>query len=157
MQWGYCKRGDGRYRTWVEGVVMVGGKHSLDPPCAPHLWGQSPALGDPPCAPRALGQNLEWPRPNQLIWSWLQQALPVCQHFLQCQCSPCSSSSLKGGPCLVGVWDPSRARRVGSSGRVASVPPPTPSPSRKDRIRGGQIPFMPFLVVIIVLSVCSST
>lgn len=29
LQWGYCRRGDGRYRTWVEGVVMVGGKHTV--------------------------------------------------------------------------------------------------------------------------------
>lgn len=29
VQQGYCRRGEGRYRTWVEGVVMVGGKHSV--------------------------------------------------------------------------------------------------------------------------------
>lgn len=49
-----------------------------DPPCAPCLLGQSPALGYPPCASRALGQNLEWPRPKQLNWPWQQHVLPVC-------------------------------------------------------------------------------
>lgn len=57
MQQGYCRRGEGSYRTWVEGVVLVA---SIE------------------FRPSLCTQNLEWPRPNQQIWSWQQQVLPVC-------------------------------------------------------------------------------
>lgn len=120
VQWGYCRKGGTglglRVLSWWVASI------EFKPPRAPCIWGQSPAFGDPPCIPRALGQNPEWPRPKQLNLSWQQQVLPVCQYHPQCQCSPCSSSSLVG------------ARRVGSSGRVASVPP-APSLSVE---RGGQ-------------------
>lgn len=85
-----------------------------DPPCAPCLLGQSPALGYPPCASRVLGQNLEFCRAKAAELAMAAAgAASLCQYRPQCKCSPCSSSSslacssticpLKGGQCLVGV------------------------------------------------------